>query len=48
MSVESRLEGENRGWFRMRWVHVLRDERDCRLWWCRVAGEDGLKAVSGG
>ena len=29
-------------------MHALRDERSRRLWWCRIAGEDGLKAIGVG
>ena len=32
----------------MGYVHELRGERDCRLWWCGIARANGWNAISGG
>lgn len=32
----------------MRCMHKLGDERDCRLWWCGIVGEDGGEVIAGG
>ena len=48
VSVGRRLEGKDGGRLRMRCMHKLSGERDCRPWRCEVAGDVGLEAIFGG